>query len=159
MRNLINPLFKEAGYAPDILFESASNHTLRSIVKRRLGCTILPAAYAGPDPDIAYFYLPSPPFLGAGRRVQEGNLPDEGRRRFHQAGQGLLDFPPIPDRRAVTDTALLLYALYDCLYALGFSIFSCPAPETRYRNRLMKSRYSSRAAKMDALAAISGFPA
>ena len=61
MRNLINPLFKEAGYVPDILFESASNHTLRSIVKRRLGCTILPAAYAGPDPDIAYFYLPSRP--------------------------------------------------------------------------------------------------
>ena len=58
---LINPLFKEAGYVPDILFESASNHTLRSIVKRRLGCTILPAAYAGPDPDIAYFYLPSRP--------------------------------------------------------------------------------------------------
>ncbi len=61
MRSLINPLFKEAGYAPDILFESASNYTLRSIAKRRIGCTIIPATYAAPDPDIAYFYLPSRP--------------------------------------------------------------------------------------------------
>ncbi len=61
MRNLITPLFKEAGYSPNILFESASNYTLRSIAKRHIGCTIIPAAYAKPDRDIAYFLLPSRP--------------------------------------------------------------------------------------------------
>ncbi len=87
MRNLINPLFKEAGFRPDILFESASNFTLRSIVKRRLACTILPAAYAGPDPDIAYFRLLSHPSWELTAVYKKGSYQMKAAKDFIQLAE------------------------------------------------------------------------
>ncbi len=84
MRNLINPLFKAAGYNPNVLFESASNFSLRSIVKRRIGCTILPAAYAAPDPNIAYFYLPSRPSWELSAVYKKGSYQMKAAKDFIQ---------------------------------------------------------------------------
>lgn len=87
MRNLINPLFKAAGYSPNVLFESASNFTLRSIVKRRIGCTILPAIYACPDDEIAYFYLPSRPSWELSAVYKKGSYQMRAARDFIQLAQ------------------------------------------------------------------------
>ena len=61
MREVIDELFREAGFLPDILFESSSNHTLHTMVKNNLCCTILPEIYAVEDDKVAYFRLPSRP--------------------------------------------------------------------------------------------------
>lgn len=61
MRGVIDPLFREAGFLPDILFESSSNHTLHNMVKNSLCCTILPEIYAAENEKVAYFRLPSRP--------------------------------------------------------------------------------------------------
>ena len=87
MRNLINPLFKAAGYSPNVLFESASNFTLHSIVKRRIGCTILPAIYACPDDEIAYFYLPSRPSWELSAVYKKGSYQMRAARDFIQLTQ------------------------------------------------------------------------
>lgn len=61
LRNLIDPLFKNAGFLPDILFETSSNRTLYSMVKSQMGCTLLPEAYAKEQGGVVYFLLPSRP--------------------------------------------------------------------------------------------------
>lgn len=62
LRRVIDPLFKEAGFAPQILFETSSNVTLRNMVKNQLACSLISHNYAKDQEDIAYFYLPSRPF-------------------------------------------------------------------------------------------------
>lgn len=62
LRRVIDPLFKEAGFAPQILFETSSNITLRNMVKNQLACSLISHNYAKDQEDIAYFYLPSRPF-------------------------------------------------------------------------------------------------
>ncbi|MCC2165846.1 LysR family transcriptional regulator substrate-binding protein [Brotaphodocola catenula] len=61
MRTLIDPLFEEAGFQPKILFETASNVTMRNMVKNNMACTLLAQSYVGDLSDIAYFYLPQRP--------------------------------------------------------------------------------------------------
>lgn len=58
MRGIIDPLFREAGFHPNILFETASNRTLHTMVKNNMCCTILPEIYASEDEKVAYFRLP-----------------------------------------------------------------------------------------------------
>lgn len=94
MRTLINPLFKAAGYSPNVLFESASNFTLRSIVKRRIGCTIIPATYATPDDDISYFYLPSRPAWELSAVYRKGAYQMKAAKDFIQLAQDYWDEHP-----------------------------------------------------------------
>ena len=61
LRQVIDPLFSEAGFAPQILFETSSNLTLRNMVKNRIACSLISHNYAREQEDIAYFYLPSRP--------------------------------------------------------------------------------------------------
>lgn len=61
MRGIIDPLFAEAGFIPDILFETASNRTLFTMVKNKMGCTLIPETYAKSQQEVAYFLLPSRP--------------------------------------------------------------------------------------------------
>ena len=61
MREVIDELFREAGFLPDILLKAPANHTLHTMVKNNLCCTILPEIYAVEDDKVAYFRLPSRP--------------------------------------------------------------------------------------------------
>lgn len=61
MRPLIDPLFAEAGFQPKVLFETASNVTMRNMVKNNMACSLLPQSYAQDPSEIAYFYLPQRP--------------------------------------------------------------------------------------------------
>lgn len=64
MRNIIDPLFKDAGYQPQILIETAMNHALAKLVSIGLCCTIIPQSRALSSPDrdkIAWFYLTANP--------------------------------------------------------------------------------------------------
>ncbi len=61
LRNVIDPLFRKAGFVPRILFETASNRTLYTMVKTNMGCTLIPETYAKEQEDVAYFLLPENP--------------------------------------------------------------------------------------------------
>lgn len=56
-RALIDPLFERAGFKPKLIFETASNHTLISMVEKALSCSILPDYYVQPNEKIASFSL------------------------------------------------------------------------------------------------------
>lgn len=61
LRQVIDPLFREAGFAPQILFETSSNLTLRNMVKNQIACSMISHNYAREQEDVAYFHLPSRP--------------------------------------------------------------------------------------------------
>lgn len=64
MRQLIDPLFQEAGYKPTILIETAMNHALIQLVSKGFCCTIVPYSRMLNSPysaDCAWFKLPGRP--------------------------------------------------------------------------------------------------
>lgn len=61
LRTIIDPLFQEAGFQPKVLFETASNRTLRAMASHGIASTILPASYAADEDQVAYFYPISRP--------------------------------------------------------------------------------------------------
>ncbi|MBQ9197559.1 MAG: LysR family transcriptional regulator [Clostridia bacterium] len=58
---LTEKLFAQAGFAPRVLFSTASNLSKYRIVSLGLGCALLPAVYAANDGSVVYFRLPSRP--------------------------------------------------------------------------------------------------
>ncbi len=60
-RNIIDPLFAEAGISPNILCETSLNHALGKMVCAGLCCTIMPRSYVHNNEQGAWFYLKSRP--------------------------------------------------------------------------------------------------
>lgn len=58
---LTEQLFAQAGFAPHVLFSTASNLSKYRIVSLGLGCALLPATYAVNDGSVVYFRLPGLP--------------------------------------------------------------------------------------------------
>ncbi len=82
MRGIIDPLFKEAGFRPDILFETASNRTLLTMVKNNMCCTILPEVYAQKDSNVVYFSLSSHPSWNLYAAYKKGSYLTKAGRDF-----------------------------------------------------------------------------
>lgn len=62
IRQMVDQIFKEAGFHPNVLFETASNATILSMIQNSLCCGLVPAYYLrNPLPGIACFSLPSHP--------------------------------------------------------------------------------------------------
>lgn len=62
MRTLANNIFKQAGFSPNILFETRNNNTIIYMVQTNLCCGLVPSYYAQNLPDnIAFFRLPAHP--------------------------------------------------------------------------------------------------
>ena len=64
MRQLVDPLFQQAGYKPQILIETAMNHALIQLVSKGFCCTILPYSRMLNSPysaDCAWFKLQGRP--------------------------------------------------------------------------------------------------
>lgn len=57
MRDVIDPLFEDAGFFPDIRYETRINHVLYQLVSKGLCCTIMPQSYARKSSSTAWFYL------------------------------------------------------------------------------------------------------
>lgn len=60
-RLIIDEYFKEAGFVPHIVLETASNHTLLAMVKNCMCCAIVPSHYVHPDEDYICFSLEGMP--------------------------------------------------------------------------------------------------
>ena len=63
IREIVNPLFQAASFAPKLLFETRSCKTLIYMVRKNLCCTILPEHYAIDSKEVVYFSLPQKPKL------------------------------------------------------------------------------------------------
>ena len=59
--SLTSALFEAAGFAPQVLFSTASNQSKYRIVALGLGCALLPALYAAEGGGVVYFRLPQRP--------------------------------------------------------------------------------------------------
>lgn len=60
-RSVIDPLFKEAGFVPDILCETSLNNALGKMTSAGLCCTIMPRAYARHHDTTAWFHIKGKP--------------------------------------------------------------------------------------------------
>lgn len=90
LRGVIAPLFKEAGFVPDILFETASNRTLYTMVKKSMGCTLIPETYALEQESIAYFRLPQDPMWELAIAYRTGHYLSEPAKAFIRLAQDYL---------------------------------------------------------------------
>ena len=61
MRSIIDRQFLEAGFEPDILFETSMNAVLQKMVAKGLCCAIFPQSYAHPTNEVACFRLDGNP--------------------------------------------------------------------------------------------------
>lgn len=62
IRELIDYIFKEAGFTPNVLFETTNNHAIISMVQSKICCGIVPKYYINTnDPSITYYALSGHP--------------------------------------------------------------------------------------------------
>lgn len=62
MSTMLNRIFSEAGFTPQVLFETGNNHTIISMIRANMCCGILPYYYVKDmDQDFCCFHLPSRP--------------------------------------------------------------------------------------------------
>lgn len=61
MREVIDPLFEEAGFVPDIHYETLMNHALSRLTSKGLCATIMPISYAEKNDQVTWFKLDSNP--------------------------------------------------------------------------------------------------
>ena len=85
MRSLIDRIFSEAGFTPQILFETGNNHTLLSMIQANLCCGILAYYYVKNNPEgITFFHLPSRPTWEFAASYRKG-------RYLSNAAKGFID--------------------------------------------------------------------
>jgi len=62
MRSLAARIFEECGFRPNILFETKNNHTITTMIRANICCSLIPAYYVKNDSEgITCFSLPSRP--------------------------------------------------------------------------------------------------
>ena len=56
IRKLVDQIFRDAGFAPTVLFETSSNTTILSMIRARLACGLIPYHYVKKHPKGVKFY-------------------------------------------------------------------------------------------------------
>lgn len=83
MRTLINQIFTEAGFEPQILFETGNNHTIISMIQTKMCCGILTYYYVKEKPEgITCFRLPSRPTWEFTASYKKGRYLSDAARYF-----------------------------------------------------------------------------
>lgn len=83
MRTMINQIFAEAGFEPQILFETGNNHTIISMIQSNLSCGILTYYYVKNLPSgITCFRLPTHPTWEFTASYKKGRYLSDAARCF-----------------------------------------------------------------------------
>lgn len=62
IRELVDSIFKESGFSPNVLFETENNHAIISMVRSKICCGIVPEYYVDPtEPELTYYALSGHP--------------------------------------------------------------------------------------------------
>lgn len=95
LRGVIDPLFETAGFSPSILFETASNRTLYTMVQKSIGCTLIPETYAKHQEEIAYFKLPQNPIWELAIAYRKGHYLSKPAKTFIQLAKAYWNNAPL----------------------------------------------------------------
>ena len=87
MRQVIDLCFVNAGYQPNILFETRTNHVAAMMVQNGICLTILPESQARLYPDIRWFRLPDNPVWECCLIYHRDNPPRQAGRFFIELAQ------------------------------------------------------------------------
>ncbi len=82
LRQVIDPCFVAAGYRPNILFETRTNHVAAMMAQNGVCLTILPESQARLYPDIRWFRLPGEPTWESCLIYPRDNPPRQAGRVF-----------------------------------------------------------------------------
>lgn len=64
MCSLVERIFQESGFEPNILFETQNNNTILTMIRAKICCGLIPAYYVQGDiSGISVFSMPGPPLL------------------------------------------------------------------------------------------------
>ena len=100
MYELIQRLFREAGFEPKVLFSTRSNVSKYRMVNAGVGCALLPAFFAVPGENVVFFRLKQRPRWEVTMCCRKGAYLSEPEQAFLElcrefwrtsgSGQGIL---------------------------------------------------------------------
>ena len=109
MRTMINQIFAEAGFEPQVLFETGNNHTILSMLQTNLCCGILTYYYVKDLPEgITCFRLPTHPTWEFTASYKRGRYLSEAARYFIDLMKkqwGSIEAAPAPRQGTAADNA------------------------------------------------------
>lgn len=82
MYQLVEQLFDEAGFSPKVLFYTSSNVSKYRMVCAGVGCALLPAVFAHPDPAVVFFRLERHPFWEVTMCCRKGAYLSKSEKEF-----------------------------------------------------------------------------
>lgn len=83
IRQWVDQLFAQAGFLPNVLFETASNETILTMIRSRLCCGVIPAYYLQkPDENLVCFSLPEHPVWDVTASYRKGSYLSKAARYF-----------------------------------------------------------------------------
>lgn len=91
MWNLVSKVFDEAGFRPNILFETKNNNTIVTMIRANICCSLIPVYYVRNNPEgIACFSLPSHPTWQIAVSYNRNRYLSQAARRFIELMQDFL---------------------------------------------------------------------
>ncbi len=85
IRQMVDSIFEEAGFQPNVLFETASNATILNMIQNNICCGLVPACYLKqPVPGTFCFSLPSHPTWELAASYRKGTYLTKAARYFIQ---------------------------------------------------------------------------
>lgn len=85
LRQLVDETFRQSGFVPTVLFETARSHTILSMVSSRLCCGLVPGSCASDStPGVAMFSLPAHPTWELTASYKKGSYLSKPARLFIQ---------------------------------------------------------------------------
>lgn len=101
-RDVIDPFFDDAGVAPRIFLETASNRANVIMVEKGLSCSILPRWYAEGNPRVARFQLEGGPHWTISACYREGRYLSQAAQDFIARACDYLRREPVPPKQEET---------------------------------------------------------
>lgn len=83
IRNLVDDIFKQAGFLPNVLFETSSTATIISMIQSNLCCGLVPYHYVKSQPEgITCFALPNHPFWDVAACWHKNSYQSQAAKNF-----------------------------------------------------------------------------
>ena len=83
MWSLVEHIFQESGFEPNILFETQNNNTILTMIRARICCGLIPAYYVQGDlSGISIFSMPSHPCWQIAASYKKGRYLSQAAQRF-----------------------------------------------------------------------------
>ena len=83
MWSLVEHIFQESRFEPNILFETQNNNTILTMIRARICCGLIPAYYVQGDlSGISIFSMPSHPCWQIAASYKKGRYLSQAAQRF-----------------------------------------------------------------------------